>query len=219
MFNVWSNHLLPEVELFLIHLPGRDKRIKEKPSTELLPLAQDLANALHPYINKPFAFFGHSMGGLLAFETARELRRQQTVQPDHLFVSARFPPQKADPYANLYQLSQPEFIRTTENLFGALPEIVRQDQEVLNLFLSIMRADFTMLGTYSYTYEPPMDFPISVFGAIHDKSVTEQSLKEWREQTSAAFELHMFEGEHFFIQTARAVLLERIKKSLLSVSP
>jgi surfactin synthase thioesterase subunit len=218
MFNVWSNLLLPEVELFLIHLPGRDKRINEQPARDLLPLAHTLATALHPYINKPFAFFGHSMGGLLAFETIRQMRHQQAPQPVHLFISARYPPHKADPYANLYRLSEPEFINRTENLFGAMPEIVRQDQEVLHLFLSIMRADFTMLGTYPYIHEPPLGFPISVFGGTRDKSVTEESLAAWREQTSAAFELQMFHGEHFFIQSSRAALVEQIKKSLSSIS-
>jgi len=219
MFHIWTNLLLPEVEVYLIHLPGRDKRINEQPYKLLLPLAEVLATALDPYLNKPFAFFGHSLGGLLAFETVRQLRRQQAAQPVHLFISARFPPHKADPYAHLYQLPEPEFIRTTENLFGALPEVVRQDQEVLNLFVSIMRADFTMLGTYPYVHEPPFDFPISVFGGLHDKSVTEESLQEWREQTTAAFELQMFNGEHFFIQSSRAALVEHIKKSLSSITP
>src|SRR5262249_45449331 len=107
MFHIWTNLLLPEVEVYLIHLPGRDKRINEQPYKLLLPLAEVLATALGPYLNKSFAFFGHSLGGLLAFETVRQLRRQQAAQPVHLFISARFPPHKADPYAHLYQLPEP----------------------------------------------------------------------------------------------------------------
>jgi len=83
------------------------------------------------------------------------------------------------------------------------------------LFLSIKRADLSMLGTYSYIHEPPLDFPISGFGGTRDKLVTEESLAAWRAQTSAAFKLQMFNGEHFFIQSSRASLVDQINKVLI----
>lgn len=211
MFHPWSN-LLPELELGLIHLPGRDKRIREALQTRLLPLVEQLTEALIPHLDRPFAFYGHSMGALLAFEVARHLRRTGSPQPTHLFISSRYPPQQPDPNAGLYQLPEQEFIATTERLYGALPEVVKQDQEILHLFLSIMRADFTMLGTYEYSSESPLSSSISVFGGLQDPSVTEDELQGWQMQTTASFALKMFPGDHFFIQTSRAALIEEIRK-------
>ena len=217
MYHAWAGYL-PGIETCLVHLPGRDKRIKETLQTRLLPLIEQLTNALIPHLDKPFAFFGHSMGALIAFETARLLRRHQGSQPIQLFISARRPPHKVDPYANLYRLPEQEFIDRTEDLFGALPTVVKQDQEVLDLFISIMRSDFTMLGTYLYMQEPPLNCPISAFGGIQDHSISEYDLKAWCEQTTSSFDLQMFPGDHFFVQSSRNELLVHIQKTLSSIS-
>lgn len=216
MYHSWAVHL-PEMEVCLVHLPGRDKRIKETLRTSLLPLVEELTDALTPQLNKPFAFLGHSMGALIAFETARQLRRLQRPQPIHLFISARHAPQRLDPHADLYRLPKQEFIDTTEELFGALPEIVKQDQDVLNLFISIMRADLTMIGTYPYQQEDPLNYPISVFGGTQDHSINEQDLEAWCEQTTSSFNLQMLPGDHFFIQSSRSVFLKHIKNTFSSL--
>jgi surfactin synthase thioesterase subunit len=214
IYRVWAD-FLPGIEIGLVHLPGRDKRIREALHTRLLPLIEQLTGALIPDLDKPFAFFGHSMGALVAFETVRQLRRRHLPQPMHLFVSAHHPPHKPDPYANLYRLTHQEFIDTTENLFGVLPEVVKQDQEVLDLFISIMRADLTMVGTYSYVQEPPLNCPISVFGGTQDKSFTEDDLKAWCEQTTNSFDLQMLPGDHFFIQSSQMELLAHINMKVI----
>jgi medium-chain acyl-[acyl-carrier-protein] hydrolase len=213
MFNAWAG-LLPEFELYLVHLPGRDKRIKETLPKQLHPLVEALTEAIIPYLDKPFAFFGHSMGSLVSFEVARQLRRRHASQPMHLFVSGRHSPHIADAHPNLYQLPENEFLQATENLYGALPEVIRRDHEVLKLFLSIMRADLTMLGTYQYIHEPPLDCPISVFGGLQDRSITEAELGTWSEQTASSFNLKMLPGDHFFIQSSRTILLQDLKLTL-----
>jgi medium-chain acyl-[acyl-carrier-protein] hydrolase len=87
IFRTWSDSLPSSVEVCAIELPGRGMRLKEPPFTQLEPLVQHLASALFPYLDKPFAFFGHSMGGLVSFELTRLLRREYGVSPVHLFVS------------------------------------------------------------------------------------------------------------------------------------
>ncbi len=216
MYHAWTGHL-QEIEICLVNLPGRDKRIKDALQTRLLPLIEELTHALIPQLNKPFAFFGHSMGALIAFETARQLRRNGALQPIQLFISARHAPQRVDPYADLYQLPEQEFIDGTEELFGALPEAVKQEQEVLDLFMSIMRADLTMVGTYAYMQELPLNCPISVFGGMQDHSITERDLEAWCEQTTSLFNLQMLPGDHFFIQSSRAALLKHMTKTLSSL--
>ncbi len=111
MFNSWSTLLMPEIELFLVHLPGRDRRIQEPLYLQLSPLVETLTEALSPWLEKPFAFFGHSMGALLAFEVACQARRQFSVQPSQLFVSGRQPPHIPNPTPDLRHLSEEDFLR------------------------------------------------------------------------------------------------------------
>ena len=217
MFNSWSTLLMPEIELFLVHLPGRDKRIREPLYLQLSPLAVTLTEALSPWLEKPFAFFGHSMGALLAFEVARQARRQFSVQPSQLFVSGRQPPHIPDPNPELHHLSEEEFLKTTQYFYGILPEIILQDQELVQLFMTIMRADITMIETYEYRHEALLDCPISAYGGLQDPSTSKKSLAAWRDQTTAAFKIQMLPGQHFFIQSSRSALLQILNDEFLQL--
>lgn len=214
MFNSWVHALPEDIELHLIHIPGRDKRIREPLQVNLFPLIQSLAEALESLLDKPYAFFGHSMGALLSFEVARRLRKRHARPPVHLFLSSRWPPQLTDPNAHVYQLSGEDFLEATESLYGSMPAIIRQDPDILQLFLSIMRADLTMLGTYRYNHEAPLDCPITVFGGLQDPSITRDALEAWREQTTASFNVRMFPGDHFFIQSARPAIIQDVTQNL-----
>ena len=213
-FNAWSNILLPEVELCLIHLPGRDKRLREPLHLELSTLVERLTESLYGWLDRPFAFFGHSMGALISFEVARQLRSRFVVLPAHLFLSSCFPPQSRDSHDHLYQLPEKEFLQETEKLYGALPQVVKENADMLQLFLSILRADATMLGTYRYVDERPLDCPISLFGGLQDPAVAQHVLEGWRDQTTSSFELTMLPGDHFFIQSSRTALLEILNREL-----
>lgn len=217
LFNTWSNGLLPDIELYLVNLPGRDSRIQETPYRQLKPLIEPLTQGLLPHLDKPFAFLGHSMGSLISFEVARELRRRGGTQLLHLFVSGRQPPHVPDIHPNFHRLPEKEFLNTTQQFYGALPEIILQDPELVNLFLSMMRADITMIETYEYEQEAPLDCPITAYGGLQDASVDEQSLAAWKEQTTVDFKLKMFPGEHFFIQTARLAVLQHLNMELTSL--
>jgi medium-chain acyl-[acyl-carrier-protein] hydrolase len=217
LFYTWSNLLVPEIELYLVHLPGRDGRIREAPYRQLCPLIEQLTEDLIPYLDKPFAFFGHSMGSLISFEVARQLRRRNGPQPIHLFVSGRQPPHGSSTTPNMHHLPEKEFLETAQRYYGALPEIILQDSELVSLFASMMRADVTMVETHEYEPEVPLDCGITAYGGLHDLSVTEDNLTEWREQTTAGFNLKMLPGEHFFIQSARAALIQDINNRLIEL--
>jgi medium-chain acyl-[acyl-carrier-protein] hydrolase len=210
LFNAWSKWLLPEIELYLVNLPGRDARIREAPYRQLQPLISPLTQGLLPYLDKPFCFFGHSMGALISFEVVRELRREHQVQPLHLFVSGHPSPQLPASNPILYDLPENDFLSTVQQTYGALPELILQDPELLGLFLPMLRADITLVETYEYKQEEPLAFPVSVYGGVQDTSVTEKELAAWREQTTASFRMKMFPGEHFYLQTARSLVLQEI---------
>jgi surfactin synthase thioesterase subunit len=213
-YHAWSRFFPPEIELYLVHLPGRDKRISETPFIRLAPLVESLTNALIQYLDKPFSFFGHSMGGLVSFEVVRQLRRQYSLLPAHLFVSGRPAPHLPDAHRKLHELPGDKFLKAIKNRYGALPEAVLQDRELLQLYLSILRADLTLLETYQYTDETRLECPISVFGGLQDDTVTIEALAAWRDQTTAQFELKMLPGNHFFVQSSRTALAQVVAKEL-----
>lgn len=213
-YNTWTRLFPSEVEVYLVHLPGRDKRIRETPFIEFPPLVEALSQALVRYLDRPFSFFGHSMGGLVSFEVARQLRRHYALTPAHLFISGRWAAHIPDSRPKLHQLPEKEFLAAVEGRYGELPRVVLEDQELLKLFLSILRADLTLLENYQYTTEAPLECPISVFGGLQDSNASREELLAWRDQTASRFDLKMFPGAHFFIQDAKPGIAQAINEDL-----
>ncbi|MCI0529785.1 MAG: thioesterase domain-containing protein, partial [Nitrospira sp.] len=172
----------------------------------LSPLVQVIAQALFPYLDKPFAFFGHSMGALVSFELTRHLRRQYRLGPVHLFVSGHHAPQIPDPDPPVHTLPEPAFLEELSRLNGT-PKEVLEHTELMHLMLPTLRADFAVCETYTYTTEPPLDCPISAYGGLQDLEVSRDSLEAWQVQTRTSFSLRMFPGDHFFLHTAQPLLL------------
>ncbi len=144
----------------------------------------------------------------------RRLRSVYGPQPSHLFISGRRAPQIPDPHPDIHDLPEAEFLAEIEDRYGRLPDIITQDQEILQLFLSILRADVKMLEAHPYTFEPPLTCPIYAFGGLQDESVEENDLIAWREQTTASFQWKMFPGNHFFIQNTKADLVQVLTQEL-----
>lgn len=216
LFCTWSNGLPQHVHVCPIQLPGRENRLTEPPFTRLAPLAQKLAGVLRPYLDIPFAFFGHSMGGLIGFELARELRRRDGPLPVHLFVSGRPAPQLSNQAAHMYRLPEPAFVSELRRRYNGIPDFVLQSEELTRLFLPILRADVELIETYAYTSEQPLDCPITAFGGLQDGNVTRETLAAWQAQTNGSFNLRMFPGDHFYLNDARETLLRAISQELTS---
>ncbi|MEQ8964161.1 MAG: alpha/beta fold hydrolase, partial [Coleofasciculus sp. C2-GNP5-27] len=123
-FRDWSDNLPSSVEVCSIELPGRGFRLAEAAFTSLDPLVRAIADVLVPHLDKPFAFFGHSMGGLVSFEVARVLRTNQGLNPVHLFVSAHRAPQLPDPDPPIHNLPEPEFLDELRHLEGTPEEVL-----------------------------------------------------------------------------------------------
>ncbi len=212
-FRAWHNSLPKMVEVCPVELPGRGKQIRLAPFTRLQPLVEASAQALLPHLDKPFAFFGHSMGGLICFELARLLRKQYGLSPVHLFVSGRRAPQIPDSAPPIHMLPEPQFLEQLRRLNGT-PQAVLENTELMQFFLPILRADFTVLETYSYTAESPLDCPITTFGGCEDREVSWDELQSWQVQTSTSFSLHLFPGNHFFLHSAELLLLQTLSEKL-----
>lgn len=212
-FRSWSDNLPSTVEVCPIELPGRSFRLLETPFTEIPPLIQALAPAIAPSLTKPFAFFGHSMGGLVSFELARFLRQEYHQSPLHLFVSGHRAPQIPDRDPPVHALPKSEFLQELRRYNGT-PKAVLENAELMELLLPTLRADFSVVETYVYAPEPPLTCSIAAFGGLEDWKANAKDLEPWREQTNSAFSLEMFPGDHFFLHSAQSVVLESLSRQL-----
>jgi len=213
-FRSWIGTLPPDIEVCPVQLPGRENRLKERPFNQYTLLIQTLAQALRPYLTIPFAFFGHSMGALVSFGLARQLRQQNDPLPMHLFVSAYRAPQIPNTEPPLHLLPEPEFVKTLLGFNGTKQEVLEND-ELREFLLPILRADFAVCETYNHVAGEPLACPITVFGGLHDKRVKRDALAAWQEQTSGRFMLRMLPGDHFFLQDMRVPLLRLIAQDLM----
>ena len=219
VFRTWSELLSQDIEVCPVQLPGREERLSERPFSDLLSLLGALVPALLPYLDMPYAFFGHSMGTLISFELARYLHQMKySHMPVHLFVSGHAAPQIPDPDPPTYQLPEPEFIEALRQLKGT-PEGLLQNTEFVQLLLPLLRADFALCDTYKYNHHKPLPIPISAFGGSQDPEVTHDGISAWRVQTSGPgeaknFRLRILEGDHFFIHKQQVALLEALTQDL-----
>jgi len=213
IFRAWGSRLPKQIEVLPIELPGRLSRIREKPISNMNSLVDFLLGQIHPFLDEPFAIFGHSMGALAAFETARALRRRFGCTPRKLFIAAHRAPQIPSHTPPIHKLPDKDFFRQLEKLGGTPAEILK-NEELMKLMLPTLRADFECIETYRYQPEPPLECPLLVCGGLQDSEVREAELEDWRSQTSSSFSLHMLPGNHFFIQSHREALLETISTDL-----
>ncbi len=216
IFRTWSSGLPAHVELCAIRLPGRESRLGETCFRSFPTLIQALAHVLIPHLSLPFAFFGHSMGALISFELARQLRKHRGLAPEHLFISAHHAPQIPDTRTQLHQLPEPALVEELRRLNGTPAEVLRND-ELMQLMLPVLRADFAICETHVYNEDEPLDCPITVFGGTRDDGVRSGALAEWRQQTRSDFTLHMVPGDHFFLHSARPPLLAALSNDLVQI--
>lgn len=213
LFRPWLTYSSAEIEIFAIQLPGREHRLKEPCFTQLEPLIQALTEAVIPTLEQgKFAFFGHSMGALIAFELTRELRRQGSVLPEHLFVCGRRAPQIPIDHP-LYPESDSILIEALRQ-YGGTPEAVLQNADLMELFLPIFRSDLRVNEKYQYQSKIPLELPITMFGAMNDSVATPEQFEQWKEHTSARFDLQLFEGGHMFFKDDPRLLLKPIFEQL-----
>jgi medium-chain acyl-[acyl-carrier-protein] hydrolase len=211
IFRGWPDGLAADIEVWAVQLPGRERRMAEAPIASLATLADQAVAGLTPLFTGPYAFFGHSMGALVSFEVARRLRARP---PAVLVVSANGAPQLEDPRERQrHRLSDPELIEEIARLDGTPPEVL-ENRELIQLLLPVLRADFEAIDTYAYTPAPPLSCRMAAYGGLQDVHIPPGEIEAWREQTTGAFRVHMFDDGHFFLNTQRAKLLAELQRDL-----
>jgi medium-chain acyl-[acyl-carrier-protein] hydrolase len=208
--------LTPLIEVCPVQLPGRENRLSEPYLTSVADVARAVAAAqgLRPYFDMEFAFFGHSLGALLAYESIQTLWQTGGPLPKHLIVSAHRAPHIPLPHEPTWQLPDTEFKQRVKELNGTPGEVL-EHPELQALMLPLIRADFRLDETYSPSpAHQVLHCPVTVFGGTRDGEVPESHLRAWSQWTNDRFDLKMIEGDHFFIHSHSSTLTALISDAL-----
>jgi pyochelin biosynthesis protein PchC len=207
-----SRTLAPEIEVLAVQYPGRQDRRTEKPIDSIAELASLVVGELRPWLDRPTAFFGHSMGATLAFEVARRLEREGH-QLTALFASGRRAPSQTRD-ERYHTLPDDQLLAEIRSLAGTDAGLL-QDDEIIRMILPAVRADYRAAETYRYPPGTDVSCPIHALTGDKDPKVTVEETLAWQEHTSAAFQLHVYPGAHFYLNDHVAEVLGVISKQLL----
>ncbi len=214
MYAAWRRLLPVDIEVCPVQLPGRENRIGEPPFETLEPLVDELRGALVSYLGVPYVFFGHSLGSLIAYEVARALRRESRPLPRHLFLSGCRAPHLPNSRPPVHHLPDDLFVDAIRQRYDGIPSPILDDEDAMQLFTPLLKADFSIFDRYRYATEPPLECPISCFGARDDSSVTEEQLRAWEEHTCSAFSFHWLPGDHFNVRSEAERIVQVITESV-----
>lgn len=202
-------------EVWSVQLPGRENRYEEPPIRRLAPMVSALAAELRPLSGVAFAFFGHSMGALLAFELARLLRRNGQPQPRHLFVSAHRSPDLVPWRPAISTLPNRAMLARLDEMAWPSTSALH-DRDLFRALAPTMRADFELCETYAYHDDEPLDVPLTAFAAVDDPEVRADEVQSWKRHTTAGFQMHSVTQGHLFLRDCAPYVLGRIADALRS---
>jgi surfactin synthase thioesterase subunit len=211
-YALWPQAVGPDVEVQAFIPPGRERRHAEKPTVD--PVA--MAAAISARADRPFALFGHSLGGRLAFEVARDLRRTGRPLPLRLLISGCTPPDEGrtgDIYEGLSELDDDRMLERLVRT-GNIPDEILAEPDLVAMLLPVFRSDFGWIDTYVYAHEPALPVPISVFAGTADDSAPPERMRGWQAHTASGFVLHTFGGGHFFLAEHLAEVVARVHADL-----
>lgn len=212
IFREWTPGLAPDVEVWGVTLPGRAARFGEPFAREWGPLVARLAEDVLAEVPPPVVLFGHSLGGLIAYEVARAMARAGEP-PAHLIVSARGVP--TVPYRHTLPPGDRELMEAVDRIYGGVPDAVLRSPEMMRHFAPVLRADLELAIAYVHRPGPPLPCPITAIGGVDDPNVTVDDLRGWAAYTSAGFDWRRFPGGHFYLRTARDEVLDTIWRRIM----
>jgi medium-chain acyl-[acyl-carrier-protein] hydrolase len=214
VYRAWASALPREIEVCGIQYPGRENRAGEPCVKNLSGLLDALVPAILPALDRPFAFFGHSMGALVTFELTRALMAKGCVRPEHVFFSGAGAPHTPLP-KQIHHLRDTDFLREVIRLNG-IPKDALRSPDLIRYLLPILRADFSLCEQYRYQTGLSLDCPVTVFGGQSDPRVDTERLLAWSDHASGYFSSGVFAGDHFFIRTSQAAILQAL---LIEIQP
>lgn len=217
-YRLWPRSLPGDIEVVVIVSPGRDPRARDASGhpppgsmSDLVPAAIAAIGEQQATEPLPYAIFGHSMGALVAYEITVELEHRVVPagvvgSPEHLFVSGRRPPDELHEGERIHGLADEAFVDAMQRLYGGIPEVVRNEPELMAMLLPGLRADVQVFETYAPLTDRSVACPVHVYGGESDRRPRPELLRGWQRVAQRPISLRTFPGDHFYLDPARAEL-------------
>jgi surfactin synthase thioesterase subunit len=213
-FHQFATLLPAEIEMNAVQLPGRETRLAEAPYRRLAPLVEDLMNGIRDFTERPYAFFGHSMGALIAFELARALRREGLPLPRSIVVSGRRAPTVPNTEPPLHTLPDEAFVEALVRRYDAIPQVIREEPELMALFVPVLKADFATFETHVHREEQPLQCALAIYGGRADPQTAE--MPGWAGLFDGPASTRLFEGGHFYLADQRREVAAALAEDVLA---
>jgi epothilone polyketide synthase C len=234
VYRTWAQFIDPAIEVVAIEPPGRLGRITETPVADMNEFVGELVPEIEELLDRPFAFFGHCLGALTMYETARRLIHTTKARPDHLFASGARPPDRITDQGRFEERVMHDLLRLAEfrislpayaqpdDVFAELirhfniqaTEQLLSNPKLRRLMLPVVRAEFQMATNYQFVREPPWDIPITCFAAKGDPYVSRHHALGWGRFTNSRLQVHIREGAHFAVVDDVAFIHDIINREL-----
>jgi epothilone polyketide synthase C len=234
VYRNWTQFIDQTIEVVAIEPPGRLGRITETPVAEMHEFVEHLLSETTELLDLPFAFFGHCLGGLTMYETARRLLHTTALRPEHLFISGARPPDRITDQGPFEERLMHDLLRLAEfrmslpayaqpdDVFADLirhfniqaTEQLLSDPELRQLMLPVIRAEFQMATNYVFVREPPLEIPITCFAAKGDPYVSRSHALGWGRFTNSRLQVHIREGAHFAVVDDVAFIQSVVNREL-----
>jgi surfactin synthase thioesterase subunit len=207
-----SRALAPRAEVLAVQYPGRQDRRLEPAIESVTELAERVYGALGAWTDRPLAFFGHSMGAIMAFEVARLMQARDGTGPVHLFASGRRAPARYRE-GTVHQYNDQELLAELSRIGGTDQRFLR-DPEMHATVLPVVRSDYRAIESYRYTAGSPLACPITALVGDADPQTTVDEANSWADHTAGGFRLRVFTGGHFYLDAHRAEVINLISATL-----
>ncbi|HEY4169929.1 MAG TPA: alpha/beta fold hydrolase [Reyranella sp.] len=206
--------LLPrDIEMLTVQLPGRESRLSEPPFRRMAPLIDALTDAIAPLLDRPYALFGHSMGALIAYELSRAFERERLALPRTTIVSGRRAPTVPNTEAPLHRLPDDQFVEALVARYDAIPKVIRDEPELMALFMPVLKADFEVFETHDHAESPPLECALAIYGGRDDPQT--RQMEGWADLYAGPCRTRLFDGGHFYLADQRRALAEALAEDVL----
>ena len=212
VFRAWAEALAPHVDVVAVRLPGRESRWGETPVSGVSNVVPPMTADLRSLFDRRGVWFGHSVGGLLAYEAVRSCLSTQPGACERLVVAATRAPDTPPRRSAVHAASDDEFMGRLREL-GGVPDLVLAEPSVMAVLMPALRADFATAETYRHVWTDAIALPITVFGGVDDGFATSEDLGGWRRHTTVGATVDLLPGGHFFPHE-QPQLLERLRAVL-----
>jgi surfactin synthase thioesterase subunit len=219
MYRLWPTHVPPWLRVVALELPGRGARLREGALAHWPALLDTLAHDARPWLDRPYALFGHSMGALIALELAHLLRARHGATPVWLGVSACTAPSRRKPEHQWLSCPRSELLNELRALNGTPPELL-DNAEFMAMIEPALRADFHLCGTHVSPPREPLHCPVLALCGQDDMEIVREpeNLRAWQRETDGRLRTQLFQGGHFFIQVQREAVLAEVVRELAAVT-